>query len=163
MPNRALTSINSRVAIFGHPLHPALIHFPVAALFSVLATDIAYIMTEDYFWARGSLWLAGIGAAGGVISGTAGLLDMLLVRRIRQLIIGWCHAVLAVMLLSLAALNWLLRFSTAPDAAILPWGVYLSGISVLLIAVTSFLGGQMVYEHAVGVDLHETEPDRSAG
>lgn len=160
MPNRALTSINSRITAFGHPLHPALIHFPVAALFGLLATDIAYLMTGDYFWARSGLWLAGIGAAGGVISGTAGLLDMVLVSRIRRLITGWCHAALAVMLLSLASLNWLLRLSNAPDTAIWPWGLYLSGISALLIAVTGFLGAQLVYEHAVGVDLDEAASKR---
>lgn len=64
------------------------------------------------------------------------------------------------MLLSLAALNWLLRISSSPDAAISPWGVYLSGITVMLIAATGFLGAQLVYEHAVGVDLEEAADKR---
>ncbi|MEX0740217.1 MAG: DUF2231 domain-containing protein [Pseudohongiella sp.] len=155
MKNQVLRSIASRMAVFGHPLHPVLIHFPVAALFGLLATDVAYVLTGDYFWARAGLWLAGTGAVGGAISGSVGLLDLLLVPRIRRLITAWCHAVLAVMLLSLASLNWLLRFSTAPDAAILPWGLYMSVITGLLIAATGYLGGQLVYEHAVGVDLEE--------
>jgi uncharacterized membrane protein len=146
--------IISRAAIFGHPVHPMLIHFPVATLLGLIATDLAYLYTGDFFWARAGLWLAGVGAAGGWISGLAGLLDLLTVRRIRRLVTAWSHAVIAVMLLSLASLNWLLRYP-APDARILPWGLYLSLLTGGLIAVTSFLGGRLVYEYAVGVDVEE--------
>lgn len=154
--------IISRVSLFGHPLHPVMIHFPVAALIGLIATDLAYVFTGDVFWARASLWLAGVGTLGGAISGCAGLADLILVKQIRQLIKAWCHAILAVMLLSLAALNWLLRFTTEAGEAIVPWGVYLSLLSGSLIGVTGFLGGQLVYEYAVGVDLEEAadnQPD----
>lgn len=144
--------IMSKMAIGAHPIHPMVIHFPVAALIGLMATDIAYLLSEDYFWARASLWLAGIGALGGWISGSIGLIDLIAVPRIRRLITAWCHAILAVMLLSLASLNWLFRIDDA-TALIWPWGLYLSLLTGLLIAVTSTLGGKLVYERAVGVDV----------
>lgn len=144
--------IMSKMAIGAHPIHPMVIHFPVAALIGLMATDIAYLLSEDYFWARASLWLAGIGALGGWISGSIGLIDLIAVPRIRRLITAWCHAILAVMLLSLASLNWLFRIDGA-TALIWPWGLYLSLLTGLLIAVTSTLGGKLVYERAVGVDV----------
>lgn len=147
-----LQPIGSRMAIQGHPLHPVMIHFPVAALIGLLAADLAYWYTGDFFWARASLWLAGVGAAGGWLSGIVGLIDLTTVMRIRRLVTGWCHAMLAVMLLSLASLNWLLRIGD-PEINILPWGLYVSGISGVLIAATGFLGGQLVYEYGVGVDI----------
>ena len=150
------TPIHSKAALLGHPLHPVLIHFPVAALVAALAMDLGYLYTGDFFWARGSLWAIGIGAAGGWLSGTAGLIDLALVPRIRRLVTAWSHAVFAVMLLSLATLNWLLRLDD-PAAAIFPWGLYLSMISAGLIAVTGFLGGRLVYEYAVGVDTEQAE------
>jgi len=149
-----LQPIGSRMAILGHPIHPVLIHFPVAALIGLLATDLAYWFTGDFFWARAGLWLAGVGAVGGWLSGVIGLIDLTTVMRIRRLVTGWCHAMLAVMLLSLASLNWLLRIGD-PEINILPWGLYVSGISGLLIAATGFLGGQLVYEYGVGVDIEE--------
>lgn len=149
-----IEAINSRMAIRGHPIHPMLIHFPVAALLGLIATDLAYIVNGDYFWARASLWLAGIGALGGWVSGFAGLIDLLSVSQIRRLITAWCHAILAVMLLSLASLNWLFRLDTA-DVNILPWGLYLSLLTGVLIAAASYLGGRLVYEHAVGVEVEE--------
>lgn len=153
----AHSPILSKMAIRGHPLHPMLIHFPVAALMGLVATDLAYIFSADYFWARAGLWLAGIGALGGWISGLAGLVDLTTVARIRRLITAWCHAILAVMLLSLATFNWLLRVD-APDIRILPWGVYISLLTALLIAITGIFGGILVYEYAVGVDTEETAP-----
>jgi uncharacterized membrane protein len=145
-------SINSKISIFGHPVHPGLIHFPVAALIGLIATDVAFVYNSDVFWARASMWLAGVGAIGGWIAGLAGLLDLLLVSQIRRLITAWCHAILAVMLLSLATLNWLLRL---PDAAavISGQGLYLSLLSGMLIVATGYLGGRLVYEHAVGVNV----------
>jgi uncharacterized membrane protein len=149
-----IEAINSRMAIRGHPIHPMLIHFPVAALLGLIATDLAYIFSGDYFWAHASLWLAGIGALGGWVSGLAGLIDLLSVSQIRRLITAWCHAILAVMLLSLASLNWLFRLDTA-DVNIFPWGLYLSLLTGVLIASASYLGGRLVYEHAVGVEVEE--------
>jgi uncharacterized membrane protein len=144
----------SRMAILGHPIHPALIHFPVAALTGLVATDLAYMASGDFFWARAGLWLAGVGALGGWISGMAGLVDLLTVARIRRLVTAWGHAILAVMLLSLASFNWLLRVD-APDAHILPWGLYVSLLSAVLIGMTGYLGARLVYEYAVGVDVDE--------
>ncbi len=156
----AISPIHSRMAIGGHPLHPMLIHFPVAALIGLTATDLGYLFSGDNFWARAGLWLAGIGALGGWFSGLVGLLDLVLVRGIRRLISAWCHAIFAVMLLSLASLNWLLR-SLGGETAIVPWGLYLSGLTTVLIAVTGFLGGKLVYEYAVGVDTseHDSKPE----
>lgn len=152
--------IMSKMTLLGHPLHPMLIHFPVAALMGLMATDIAFLLSGDYFWARAGLWLAGVGALGGWISGAVGLLDLIAVPRIRRLITAWCHATLAVMLLSLASLNWLFRIDDA-DALIWPWGLYLSLLTGLLIAVTSNLGGKLVYERAVGVDIDVVMTDSS--
>lgn len=147
-------SISSKMSIAGHPIHPMLIHFPVAALLGLIGTDLAYVLTGDYFWARAGIWLVGVGVIGGWVSGTVGLLDLLIVAKIRRLITAWCHAILAVMLLSLATLNWLLRIGQA-DAAIMPWGLYLSLVCGATIALTSLLGGQLVYDHAIGVDFEE--------
>lgn len=152
-------SIISKMAIAGHPIHPMLIHFPVAALIGVIATDLGYVLTGDGFWARAGLWLAGIGAFGGWLSGLVGLIDLALVPRIRGLLTAWCHALFAMMLLSLASFNWLLRLDDAA-AVILPWGLCSSLLGGALIAVTSYLGGRLVYDFAVGVDVGEAAPLR---
>lgn len=145
-------SIVSRAALGGHPLHPMFIHFPVAALTGLVAADGAWLFTGDPFWARAGLWLSGIGAAGGWAASILGLIDILAVARIREKITAWCHAVIAVMMLSLASLNWILRFRRGPEA-LAGWEFYLSLLTAGLIALAAYLGGRLVYEHAVGVDI----------
>lgn len=142
--------ILSKMAIAGHPIHPMLIHFPVAALIGLIGTDLAFALTDDFFWARAGFWLATVGVLGGWLSGIIGLLDLVMVREIRRLVTAWCHGIMAIMLLSLATLNWMLRLGD-PSALIMPWGLYLTLFSGLMIGLTSFLGGQLVYDHAIGV------------
>jgi uncharacterized membrane protein len=142
--------VPSRMAIAGHPIHPMLIHFPVAALLALVATDVAYLVTADEFWARASLWLAGIGALGGWFAGCIGLIDLVTVAKIRRLMTAWSHALVAVMSLSVVTLNWLLRYSDML-AWVSPWGLTLSVLTAVLIALASVLGGQLVFEHGVGV------------
>ncbi|MCB8890169.1 DUF2231 domain-containing protein [Vreelandella malpeensis] len=146
-------SIKSRASLAGHPLHPVMIHFPVAALMALVASDLAYWYTGDPFWVRSGLWLAGVGAFGGWFASIAGIIDLVTVSRIRRLITGWSHAIVAVVMLSLASLNWLLRLNS-PEA-ILPWGLAVSLVTGALIALAGWLGGQLVYEHAVGVDVDD--------
>ncbi|WP_281915574.1 DUF2231 domain-containing protein [Caldimonas thermodepolymerans] len=144
--------IQSRAAIAGHPLHPMMIHFPVAALLGLVAVDVAYVLGRDPFWARAGVWLAGVGAAGGWIASLAGLVDLVTVAPVRRLVTAWGHAIIAVMMLSLASFNWLLRVGDA-QALVVPWGLYVSLLTAAMIALAAYLGGRLVYEHAVGVDL----------
>ena len=150
----ATEAILSRAAIAGHPLHPMLIHFPVAALIGLLGTDAAWLWTGDPFWARAGLWLAGVGAAGGWLASVAGLVDLLSVARIRRLVTAWGHALLAVMMLSLASMNWALRWRADDPALWLwPWGAGMTGLTAVFIAMAAYLGGRLVYEKGVAVDL----------
>jgi uncharacterized membrane protein len=144
--------IPSRMAVFGHPVHPALAHFPVAALLGLVASDAAFVYTGDPFWARLGLWLAGVGALGGWLAALVGFLDWLLVRQIRGIVSASLHGVLAITMLSLASFNWLWRVEDAA-APILPWGIYISVLTAAMIAVTSALGGILVFDYGVGVDM----------
>ncbi|NLC20986.1 MAG: DUF2231 domain-containing protein, partial [Halomonadaceae bacterium] len=104
MADHPKRSIKSLAAIAGHPLHPTLVHFPIACLMLVVGSDALFLYSADPFWARVGLWLAGIGALSGWIASIAGLTDLVAVKRIRDKINGWSHAILAVMMLSLAGI-----------------------------------------------------------
>ncbi len=144
--------ILSRAAIAGHPVHPMLIHFPVAALIALVGADAAYLYTGDPFWARAGVWLAGVGALGGWVASVAGLVDLLTVSRIRRLITAWGHALVAVMMLSLATFNWQLRVGDDPGLYVMPWGLGMTLATAGFISLASYLGGRLVYEKAVGVN-----------
>ena len=132
-----------------------MIHFPVAALLALVASDLAWLAGADPFWARAGLWLAGVGAFGGWAASSAGLVDLLGVAAVRRKVTAWGHALIAVMMLSLASMNWALRLGDAPGHWVWPWGLGLSLASAGFIALAAYLGGRLVYEHAVGVHTGE--------
>lgn len=146
--------ILSRAAIAGHPVHPMMIHFPVAALIGLVGADAAYVWGGDPFWARAGLWLSGVGAFGGWFASVAGLIDLLSVAQVRRLITAWGHALIAVMMLSLATLNWTLRIGDA-GAFVNPWGLGISLLTAGFISLAAYLGGRLVYENAVGVHTED--------
>jgi uncharacterized membrane protein len=143
--------IISRMSVARHPIHPMLIHFPVAFLLGLVGSDLAYVYLADPFWARVGLWLAGLGSLSGWLAGLAGFVDLVLVRHINNLVNAWSHALLAVMTLSLASFNWLLRFNE--KTGFNDWCLYVSLMTAALISITSILGGHLVYQHGVGVHI----------
>jgi uncharacterized membrane protein len=145
--------VPSNAVIAGHPIHPMLIPLPIAFLIAALASDLAYWWTADEFWARASFWLVGTGFVTGVAAAVFGLVDFLTINRAREHRIAWVHALGngAVLVLALASLLWR---RGDPVAAVIPWGIALSGVIAILLVVTGWAGGELVYRHLVGVTGH---------
>lgn len=140
----------TKVAVAGHPLHPMLVTFPIAFLLGAFAADLAFWYTGDPFWPHMAIWLIGAGAVMGTLAGAAGTVEMLAIRGIRRRAAAWSHFLAAVMMLSVAFANWFFRIGD-PAGAVLPWGLYLSTLGALLVAIAGWLGGGLVFEHQVGV------------
>ena len=141
---------HTAVALGSHPLHPMVVPFPIAFLITALATDVAFLFTADEFWLRLSLWLLGAGTFMGIVAGLIGAAELLIITSIRRRAAAWSHFVVAVMLLSVAFLNWFIRWSD-PIEALLPWGLALSVLGLLLVSVAGWRGGKLVFEERVGV------------
>src|SRR3569832_527594 len=141
---------DSRVAILGHPLHPMLIPFPIAALAGVLLVDLVYLGTGDAFWARMSMWLLSAGVIMGSLAGLVGYMDFSKIPRARQQRVGWAHAVGNSMVIVLALIYWALRLN-APIGGLVPWGVALSTFCVIGLVFTGWFGGELVYRYHIGM------------
>lgn len=160
---RHLEGVESTAALAGHPLHPMVIPFPIAFLVGALLTDIAYWQTADSFWARASLWLVGAGLVTGLMAAILGLVDFLTIERVRAHTAGWIHFIGNAVALVLALISLLLRRGD-PEAAVLPWGLALSAVIAIILAVTGWYGGELAYRHKIGIIEHsqpETEPVRA--
>jgi uncharacterized membrane protein len=144
------TGVPSTVAIAGHPLHPLTVIFPIAFLAGALGSDVGYWLTNDFFWARASLWLIGLGLLGGIVAAITGMSDFLRIERVRKRTAGWTHMVLNVAILLLTALNFILRLGNA-DARILPWGLLISLVVGTLTSVSGWFGAELSYRHKIGV------------
>src|SRR5690606_12634963 len=121
---------------------------PIAFFVGALPADLAYWYTQDAFWARVALWLLGAGSVMGLLAAVTGTVELLSVTGIRRRPASWNHFVVAVMLLSVAFINWLLRLPQ-PEAFIVPVGMVLSALGLVLVACAGWLGGNLVFEHQI--------------
>src|SRR5690606_29653844 len=85
------TGTTTVVAVAGHPLHPMLVTFPIAFLLGAFASDLAFWLLRDPFWARMSVWLIGGGAAMGSLAGLSGTVELLSIAGIRRRAAAWNH------------------------------------------------------------------------
>jgi uncharacterized membrane protein len=140
----------STARVFGHPIHPMLVPFPIACFVGTLVTDIAYWKTAEMQWANFSAWLLAIGLIVSIFVVLAGLVDFLGDRRVRGLRAAWIHGLGNALALMLSILN---AFVHSRDAwtSVVPTGLVLSALVVLILLVTAWFGGEMVYRHGVGL------------
>ena len=155
-----LSNLDSRIAVFGHPIHAMLVAFPIAGAFWVAGCDALFWWTLDPFFARAALWGAGAAFAMGCAAAISGAAEMMLVPSARLHPSAWSHGVIAMVLLSVLALSWIHRLGDA-EAAVLPWGLLLSGLQLGLVSFAGWHGGKLVFEHRFGVASEErdTAPD----
>lgn len=139
----------STASIFGHPIHPMLVPFPIVCFIGALITDIAYTQSANIMWANFSIWLITAGLVMAGFAAVAGLIDYLGDRRVRAIGIATVHMLLNVAVVVIELFN---AFVHSRDGwtSVVPTGITLSAISVALLAVSGWLGGSLVYKHGVG-------------
>ena len=140
----------STAAIFGHPIHPMLIPFPIAFFVATLVCDLVLWGGGNDEWFHATLWLLGIGLIIAAVAALAGLTDVIGEAKIRGLSAAWWHAGGNVIVVLLELWNWIDRYAEG-RAAVLPTGLVLSVIVVLLLLFTGWMGWEMVYRSRVGV------------
>jgi uncharacterized membrane protein len=139
----------STASIFGYPIHPMLVPFPIVCFIGALITDIAYTQTANIMWANFSIWLITAGLVMGGFAALAGLVDYFGDRRVRAIRTATVHMLLNISVWVLELFN---AFVHSRDGwtSVVPTGITLSAISVALLAVSGWLGGSLVYRHGVG-------------
>ena len=136
--------------IGGHPLHPMLIYFPIAAFVATLVTDLAFMKTDSEFWFFAGRWLLIGGVVTAALAALAGLIDFLGSAQIRDISAAWVHAGGNILVVILELANLYSRFNGAANV-VTGTQTLLSVASVVLLLVTGWLGGELVFRHRVGV------------
>src|SRR5205085_12045630 len=98
------------VRLFGHPIHPMLIVFPLGLLPTAVLFDIIYLATGNTMWTTVSYWLIPVGIIGGLVAAVFGLIDWLgIPPRTRAKQVGALHGIGNVVVVLLFGLSWLMR------------------------------------------------------
>ncbi len=140
----------STAQIFGHPIHPMLVPFPIVGFIGAFATDLVYWRTANLMWQYFSIWLITMGLVMGGLAALMGLIDYFGDRRVRTRPAATPHMLLNIVAMLLELIN---AFVHSRDGwtAVVPQGLILSGVTVLLLLVSAWLGGSLSYRDGVGV------------
>jgi uncharacterized membrane protein len=135
-----------------HPLHPALVHFPIASWSLATFADVASVRFGEPAW-RFAGWLHIVGTVSAIAAMAAGFLEFAKLApddaRAKHVT---RHMVLALAAWSAYATSLLLRVGHAELHAPTIAGLATSVLGFVLLCATGWQGGQLVYRHAVGVD-----------
>ena len=136
----------------GHPLHPALVHFPVVCWTAAPVLDLVYLLTQvPVFWQVEFVCLA-VGVIMGVVAMCAGFMDLMAIpaehpaqavaqRHMLLMSSAWCLYVLALVLHPLHG-------TPAPSQLWTDFGLAATGFLVL--AVGAYAGARLVYDFGIG-------------
>ena len=144
--------MESRVKLFGHPVHPMLIVFPIGLLATAVIFDILYLASRNPDLSTVSFYMITAGAIGGLLAAIFGFIDWLaLPNNSRAKNIGLWHGLGNLVIVILFAVSWLLRSNNqdfVPDTL----SLILSFAGIGLALITAWIGGELVYRLGVGVD-----------
>ena len=138
--------------MLGHPIHPAIVHFPVALLLSATMADLAWVagLTSDTH--IGAVLMAG-GLAGGLLAMGAGMFDLI---KLDQKLVS--HAMVHASFVGLAWLGYgialyLRRDSLTASAPLSGQAIAASIVSAILLGFGGWLGGRLVYTYRANVEV----------
>jgi uncharacterized membrane protein len=131
----------------GRPLHKMPVSFSAAYLAGALVTDLVYWQMPDVLWERFSIWLISAGLVMASLATIAYVIDLAGGRQIDRpawpRVVGYALAVL------LSLMNAFVH-SRDGYTAVVPTGLMLSGLVVVVLLLTAWVGMALANRHRVG-------------
>jgi uncharacterized membrane protein len=145
--------------IAGHPIHPMLVTLPIGLWVFSFVCDLVFVFGNGTVqWNIVALYTMGAGIVGALLAAIPGLIDLLsLPSEPRKTAL--LHMGINLTIVAIYVVNFWLRQST-PAATGLVW---LSALTVLMLLVSGWLGGKMVYLSRVAVSEGEEAQPRPRG
>lgn len=138
-----------------HPIHPMLVVFPIGLwIFSLICDLIGMSVATTGVWFTVALYTMVGGLIGALAAAVPGLIDLLYYKGGAPPVkkIALTHMTINLIVVVLYAVNIWLRMSGQESMKV---PIVLSIIGVCMIAVSGWLGGQMVHVYGVGVEGRE--------
>jgi uncharacterized membrane protein len=131
----------------GRPLHKMPASFSAAYFVGALVTDLVYWRMPDVLWERFSIWLISAGLIMAGLATIAYVIDLAGGRQIDRpawpRVVGYALAVL------LSLMNAFVH-SRDGYTAVVPTGLMLSGLVVVVLLLTAWVGMALANRHRVG-------------
>lgn len=140
-------TMTTPASIKGHPIHAILVGLPIGAWLVALVADVAATTNGDPGWRATAFYALGTGVVGALLAAVPGLIDLLSLPPGPTRRTGIWHMCFNLVAVGVFLLNFVMRWQE-PDHV---GSVALTALGIVLIGVSGWLGGEMVYRGGVGV------------
>jgi uncharacterized membrane protein len=136
-----------------HPLHPALVHIPTALWPAALVFDVLSQFQPDNTFVQLAFFAILMGFIVALIAIPTGYADWTDIKPEKPAWkLGLYHMILNVIVSILWGINLVLRLQGFQTDVSVPLGlVGLSAVAILLLLVSGYLGGRMIYAYGINV------------
>jgi uncharacterized membrane protein len=142
--------MGSKIKIAKHPVHPMLVPIPIGLWIFSFVCDLIYLLgSKNPVWEQVALYTMIGGVIGALLAAVPGFIDFLSFKDPKIKKIGAFHLGLNLFAVLLFGFNAGLRFN-GPTSSTTP--IILSLVGIVVLGVSGWLGGEMVYVHGVGVE-----------
>jgi len=142
--------------VAGHPIHPMLVPIPVGLFIFALVADIAiHAGWAASAWPAVAFYCIGGGILGALVAAVFGFLDYVTITEVRTKRLATAHMLVNLTVVGLFVVNFLLRWNTQGGGGNVTFGLTVLGI--LLLLVSGWLGGELVYVRRVAVAPTDAE------
>jgi len=144
--------MKSKANIGGHPIHPMLIPFPLALWTTSFAVDVLFYFLRHPTLLVIAKFMIAAGCLGAIAAAIPGIIDWLAIKNGDVKRVANWHARLNVAALVVFAISLLLRMGSYSEFVgrrlTLPF--LLSLVGVILILISGWLGGELVFRFGSG-------------
>ncbi len=144
--------MSSPASLKNHPIHPMLVALPIGLWIFALICDVVFATGGAAIWNTVALYCVAAGIVGALLAAVPGFIDYLSIDEAAMKRIATYHLLLNLGAVVLFGINLWLRFRL-PENSRIP--LLLSIIGVIGIAVSGWLGGEMVYVKGMAVQAVE--------
>ena len=151
--------MQGKATVAGHPVHPVLVTFPIGCFVAAVVSDLISIWRGPAFWADMSTALLLFGVLGALLAAFFGFVDYLTAPMSAQAkrLAGW-HMTLNVAAIVIFGVACAVRFHDHASGA----GYGLTGLGIVVLAISGVLGGQVAHRHLVGSTEQDITASREA-
>ena len=142
----------SKASIAGHPIHPILIPFPLALWTTSFVVDVLFYFLRHPTLLIVSKFMIAAGCLGALAAAIPGIIDWLSINNGDVKKVANWHARLNITALVVFAISLFLRMGSYSHfvGRKLTIPFLLSLVGVILIAISGWLGGELVFRYGMG-------------